>query len=341
MGNKSFRVNTYHPTTVDLGSKTVSGILSSSDSTVDSDDYIMTTEHINALIQAKGSPHLQHAAGTLDDWTYEIPSGLPGAGTKSYYRGIQPWILGSQFSQSAKGYGGSYAYMIPMYVEETSVVKGFRYQCYNGSTKSGDDYLYLCIYEADNGADNAANVRNFPNALVGHFVCENPDGASSGYSYFTSVNVDNQAAGETYTYNSDSKIYNSSGNVVSSLTLNKGHYWMIVTASTSTSMWGSWNYSHGLSPRMWKLDGQGSGFGSNGYRINGNQSSYVPDYSLGQWLTTWKDNASGKDDGSWTPPTTFDEDHNGNASATRIASAFPDYYNINYPNVLLLTDGIS
>ena len=41
------------------------------------------------------------------------------------------------------------------------------------------------------------------------------------------------------------------------------------------------------------------------------------------------------------PPTTFDEDHNGNANAVRIASAFPDYYNNNYPNVLLLTDGIS
>lgn len=335
MGRKKFRVKTYHPETTEIGSNTLSGILSGSDDTVDSDNYFMTTQHIDNLIQAKGSPHVQIASGTLDNWSYT------SGGSTTYYRGIQPWGLGSAYSGSAKGYGGSYGYMIPMYMEQDSVIKGFRYHCYNGGVNSGDDYLYLCIYSADNGADNASNVRNFPKTLKGYLVCENPDGASSGYTYYTSVNVDNQAAGSTYTYNSDSKIYNASGTAVSSLTITKGHYWLVITSSTSSNIWGSWSYSHRLSPRLWKLDGQGSGFGSNGYRINGNQSSYNPNYADGQWLTTWKDSASGKSAGTWTPPSTFDLDDDGNANASHIASAYPDYYSLNYPNVLLLTDGLS
>ena len=336
----TFRTNSYHPTTVDIGSKTISGILSSSDNTVDSDNYIMTTQHINALIDAKGSPHVQVSSGSLDNWDYTIPEGLPGAGTEYYYNGIQPWGVGSAFSGSAKNYGG-YAEMLPMYVEEDVVVKGFRYLCYNGSENSGDDYLYLCIYEADNGADNATNVRNFPNALVGYLVCENPDGAASGYTYYTSINVDNQAAGSTYTHNNTANIYNTSGNVTTSLSLSKGHYWLITTSSISSSIWGSWSYSHRLTPRLWKLDGQSTGYGANGYKINHNQSSYVPNYSGGQWLTTWQNTATGKSDATWVPPTTFDEDHNGAATAQYIAQGFPDYYTVNYPNVLLLVDGLT
>lgn len=330
MGLKQFRTETFHPNSLVLGNKTISGILSASDTLVDSDEYLMATDHINALIDAKGSPHIQASDGSVDNYIHTD-------GTK--YRTVQPWAIGEAWSGSAQNYGG-YAEMLPMYISEDTVIRGFQYQCYNGSTNSGDDYLYMCFYEADNGADNAANFRNFPNALVGYIVLENPDGASSGYVYYSSVPISNQGVGDMTT-NTDSKIYNASGTAVSSLSLTKGHYWCVTTASISATIWGSWSYNHRLIPRIFRLGGQSTGYASNGYKINPNQSSYNPDYAGGQWLTTWAITASGRNDGSWTPPNPFDVDDGGNASASQVASAFQDYYNVNYPNVKLLCDGLT
>ena len=330
MGLKGFRTETFHPDSLLVGNKTISGILSSSDTLVDSDQYLMATDHIDTLISAKGSPHIQASDGSVDNYIHTD-------GTK--YRAIQPWSVGQAWSGSAKGYG-SKAEMLPMYISEDTVIRGFQYQCYNGSTVSGDDYIYLCFYEADNGADDATNVRNFPKALVGYIVCQNPDGASSGYVYYSSIAISNQGVGDMTT-NTDAKIYNASGTAVSSLSLSKGHYWCITTASLTNSCLGSWSYNHRLIPRLFRLGGQGTGYAANGYKINPDASSYVPNWADGKWLTTWRYDASGKDDGSWTPPNPFDVDDGGNCSASNIAGAIQDYYNVSFPNVKLLTDGLS
>ena len=328
MGAKNFYASKAAPITLKFGPETtLSGITGSADATTDADTHLMTAGKISALIDAKNTATpLKAGLGAAYNWSYT------SGGTTTRYRLAQPWAVGSAWSGSAKGYGGQYAEMLPMYIPEDIVVKGIQYGVYQGSSPGQDDYLFLCFYKVE---ATRGECRNMPRDRAGWVVAKSPSGASTGYTYYNTVDLDT-FDGTEISYNA---MFNAAGNATTSLALDEGHYWCICTSSTSSNIWGSFAGSMRLCNRMLRIDVGQPGFPAMSYRINSTASSYVPDWSGGQWLTTWDDGASGKSDGTWAPPSPFDVDHGGNAGDNRLDTAFTDrYYGPNFPNVKLLCE---
>jgi hypothetical protein len=326
MGEKSFYTTKAAPITLRFGPETtLSGISGAADATTDADTHLMSAGKVAALIDAKNTATpLKTGSCASYNWSYT------SGGTTTRYRMMQPWAVGSKWSGTAKGYGGSYAEMLPMYVPEDCVVKGIQYQVYNGT--SSDDYLFLCFYKV---AAAQGEARNMPYERAGWVVAKSPANPSSGYSYYNSVNLD-AFDGTELSYNA---MFNAAGNATTSLALDEGHYWCVCTSSTSSNIWGSYAGSMALCNRMLRIDVGQPGYPAMTYRINSAASSYVPDWSGGQWLTTWDDGASGKSDGTWAPPSPFDVDDDGSAGDNRLDGAFTDrYYGPNFPNVKLLCE---
>jgi hypothetical protein len=313
MGRKSFYTPKIKPSSLVLGSSTLSGVTGSADTVQNSDNYLMSSARVNTSIAAKNtSTPINEGMGSQFNWV--------DASSNRYFC-TEPWTVGQCYSASAKGYG-SYAYLQPFYLPEEITIKHLDWACYNGSSPSSDQYLYGCIYNLNDG--DTLKRFNMPNARQGWFVCKNPSGTGTGYTYFSTVDLSQPSDRTDLSYN---HLFNSSGSSVSSLTLAAGHYWIVFTSSTTSNVWQSWSYSHRISPRMLRLD-YGLNFPSVGYRI-----------TTSAWMDVWDDAATNKNAGTWAPPNPFDLDDDGSATDSTVNSkTSAQYMNINFPNVGLLCD---